>query len=154
MRKHLSLLITVLIILTAAISVHAQERGIGIGVMVGDPTGLSFKSWNPNGTAVDAGLAWSVGRYDALHIHADYLWHDARLFGEIDRGALLGYVGAGGRLVLLEEEAVLGGRVPVGLNYLFGEAPLGVFLEIVPVVDLLPASDFDMSGAVGIRYYL
>jgi len=45
-------------------------------------------------------------------------------------------------------------RVPVGLNYLFEENPLGLFLELAPTVNLAPDTDFDMNGALGIRFYI
>jgi len=38
---------------------HAQNtEGTGIGFMVGEPTGLSLKTWTGGNNAIDAGLAW------------------------------------------------------------------------------------------------
>ena len=44
-------------------------------------------------------------------------------------------------------------RVPLGVTYLFEEAPFDVFFELVPVLDLSPDVDLDINVAVGLRYY-
>ena len=63
--------IIVLIAGVFALNVLAQDRGFGIGVFLGEPTGLSVKSWITSKTAVDAAVAW--GLLDPfLHIHRNY----------------------------------------------------------------------------------
>lgn len=79
---------SLLLFIFAVSTIHAQKSTgqIGLGVIVGSPTGLSFKTFTSETNAFDAGLAWSVGRYDAVNIHADYLWHHFDVFeGEIGR---------------------------------------------------------------------
>lgn len=154
MKKVLSATLLTLILAMGAGNLYAQQagEGLGIGVMIGEPTGLSFKSWTGGGNAFDLGIAWSVGRYDALHLHADYLWHNS--FSDVDEGALMYYVGLGGRMVFDDDDARVGLRVPFGITYLFEEAPVDIFLEVAPVMDLVPSTDFDMTGAAGVRLYL
>lgn len=130
---------------------QAQPRGFGLGVIFGEPSGISAKSWLDKGTAVDAGLAWAVGREDALHLHGDYLFHDFDLL-QVDRGKLALYYGFGAR-IRFENDSVIGARVPVGLNYLFARAPVDLFFEIVPMLDLIPDTSFEMNGGVGVRYF-
>lgn len=135
---------------------NAQQQagsGTGIGFMVGEPTGLSLKSWTGGNNAFDVGLAWSLGRYDAINIHADYLWHNFNLF-DVNTGTMPLYYGIGGRLILAENDAIIGARVPVGINYLFENDPIGLFLEVAPIFNLAPATDFDVDGALGVRFYL
>ncbi len=66
------------------------------------------------------------------------------------------YYGLGVR-VLFENtsprQTRVGARVPLGGEYLLDRAPLGIFLEIVPILDLIPATNFDISVAGGVRYY-
>ncbi|MDZ7772489.1 MAG: hypothetical protein U5K31_07100 [Balneolaceae bacterium] len=154
MKKVLSATLLSLILAAGAGSLHAQQagEGLGIGVMVGEPTGLSFKSWTGGGNAFDLGVAWSVGPYDALHLHADYLWHSD--FGDVDEGALMLYVGLGGRMIFADDDARVGLRVPLGITYLFEGAPLDLFLEVAPVMNLVPGTDLDMTGTAGVRIYL
>ena len=142
--------------LTAPSSATAQSGNgnFGIGLMIGEPTGISFKYWNSDKKALGGGAAWSLGQYDAVHLHADYLWHSYSVFEDVEKGELPLYYGVGGRVVLAENDAVLGIRVPVGLNYRFEDNPLDLFLELAPTVNLLPDTDFDINGALGIRIYL
>lgn len=134
---------------------HAQdsEKNLGIGVMVGEPTGLSIKSWTGGNNAFDIGVAWSLGRYDALYAHANYLWHNYEVF-DPNSGSLPLYYGLGGRVVFGENDAIIGARAPVGINYLFEDAPIGLFLEVAPTFNVVPSTDFDIDGALGVRFYL
>lgn len=63
------------------------------------------------------------------------------------------YFGFGGRVVL-GEDAVLGARFPFGIGKTLDNTPVEFFLEIVPILDLAPDTEFDLNGAVGVRYYL
>lgn len=151
----LTLLLGIFISLFTISSLQAQDtsKDLGIGFMVGEPTGLTLKSWTGGNNAFDLGLAWSVGRYDAINIHGDYLWHNYDLFSEVDAGTLPFYYGIGARVVLAENDALIGARVPVGINYLFEDSPLGLFLEVAPVFNVVPSTDFDVDGGLGIRFY-
>lgn len=160
----LSATVALFMLLFTFSAANAQKTGndVGLGVMVGEPTGVSLKAWTSGTTAFDVGLAWSFGRYDAINVHADYLWHhfDA-LSDDIDQGQLPVYYGIGGRLVFADDypnpgdnNAVLGVRGPVGIEYLFEESPVGVFLEVAPILNLAPSTDFDVDGALGVRFYL
>lgn len=128
------------------------DKNAGIGLMLGEPTGITYKNWTSDRNAFDLGLAWSFGRHDDLSIHADYLWHKFDLFNEVDKGQMLLYYGIGGRLIA-GDNAALGARVPVGLNYLVENAPVGIFFEIAPIVDLAPDTELEGSIILGGRYY-
>ena len=130
-----------------------NSKDLGVGFMVGEPTGLTIKSWTGGGNAIDVGVAWSFGRYDAISIQADYLWHNYNVFSEVDEGSLPLYYGIGGRLVLGENDSYIGARVPVGLNYLFEDAPVGLFIEAAPIINVAPSTDFDIDGTLGARFY-
>src|SRR5574341_1413453 len=69
--------IAALVLIVLALSAHglkAQNHGTGLGVILGEPTGISFKHWLGGATAVDAGLAWSFAA-DDIHFHMTYLIH-------------------------------------------------------------------------------
>jgi hypothetical protein len=91
---------------------------------------------------------WDGG---ALHVHADFLVHSFNLIN-VSQGQLPLYFGIGARLKL-SEDPLVGVRVPFGLAYLFGSAPLDVFLELVPILDLVPGTYFHFNSAIGVRYY-
>jgi len=140
--------------LTASEASGGGTDGFGVGVIVGDPTGLSLKTATGESSAFDAAAAWSLGEGEDLHLHVDYLWHH---FGVVELdpgdGSLPLYYGMGGRLVLRDDPG-LGARVPLGAAYLFEEAPVELFGEVVPVLELASDTDLDMDGALGARIYL
>lgn len=123
----------------------------GVGFMVGEPTGVSVKAWNNARSAFGIGAAWSLsGRHEALHMHLDYLQHT--WFEDVDEGSLGFYYGIGGR-VIFTDDALIGLRIPIGLNYVFGSIPFDIFVEAVPILDLTPDTELAGNGAFGIRYY-
>lgn len=142
-----------LLVCTLALSESskAQVSGndFGLGVMLGEPTGVSVKVWTTNQSAFDIGAAWSLsGSREALHLHADLLWH----FWFPDTENVAFYYGIGGR-VIFTDDAHAGVRVPLGLTYVFEEIPFDLFVEAVPIFDLAPDTEFAGNGAVGVRYY-
>lgn len=143
--------------LTISFSVDANaqakaEKGQkALGIMIGDPTGISFKNWLGSKTAFDVGAAWSLENRDAINLHADYLWHS---YLDVEKGNLAFYYGIGARALFIENaDSRIGARVPLGFNYLFADAPLDLFVEIAPILDLIPDTDLNGDGAFGIRFY-
>ena len=59
-----------------SIGVFAQDSGLGLGLIFGEPTGLSAKMWTSERTAIDAALAWSFSTPGWFHVHADFLIHN------------------------------------------------------------------------------
>ena len=149
MRK--SALILIFLILSFPALSSAQKRGFGLGIILGEPTGISFKSWTGSKTAVDGGIAWSFEHGGSFHLHVDYLIHNFRLI-KVEKGQLAVHYGIGGRIRTKQRERA-GIRIPVGLSYFVEDAPVEVFLELGPVLDLSPATELRMTGGIGIRYY-
>lgn len=130
--------------------ISAQESGLGAGIIIGEPTGLSAKSWISSHDAIDAGVAWSMTN-GWFHIHADYLRHVFELI-PVEHGQLPLYFGLGARLGF-GPDFQIGARVPIGLDYMFDGTPLDVFIEIVPGLTIIPDTKFDMGGGIGVRYW-
>ena len=149
MFKRILLITTIFIVFTANAS--GQSSGFGAGIMLGEPTGISLKNWISKTNAWDAGIAWGFGKHGAFHLHGDYLWHKYDLI-DVDKGILPLYYGVGVR-VLFADDSHLGIRGVIGLDYLFDGLPLDVFLELVPIFDIVPGTGFSFNGALGIRYF-
>jgi hypothetical protein len=132
-------------------SVFAQADGFGIGVILGEPTGLSLKKWTSQRGAFDVGVGWSIST-EYLHVHADYLVHFMNAIG-VNQGQLPLYLGLGASLNLTDNTQ-FGARVPLGINYIFGDVPLDLFAEIAPGLRLVPDTHFMLEGGVGIRFWL
>ena len=150
MMKKAVLMLTLTILLCAG-AAHAQDKGFGIGIILGEPTGISAKKWIGSHSAIDAAVAWSFGQGGSFHLHADYLHHNFNLF-DVESGRLPLYFGIGIRFKT-DPETTLGARFPVGICYIFEKAPLDIFLEIGPVLDLIPGMSFEFTGSIGARFY-
>ncbi len=144
--------LTLLFLAISCAGTASAQRRVGAGIIVGEPTGLSAKWRLDDNSAIDGAAAWSFGRKkDAVQLHLDYLRHKSDLF-RVDRGRLPFYFGLGGRIVF-GDRAILGGRIPIGLAYEFDGEPIDIFVELVPVLDLVPATDFTLNAAMGARIW-
>ena len=152
--KRLHLIPAVVCIVFSSLSglLMAQEGGTGIGIILGEPTGISFKTWISDRSAIDAGAAWSFPGAGAFHTHVDYLWHNFSII-KLPEGKMPLYFGLGGRMKVSGRDVFLGARVPIGLAYIFVGDRLDVFVETVPVMNLFPATGFDLNAAIGIRFF-
>jgi hypothetical protein len=109
--------------------------------------------WTTASTGFDIGVAWSFQGDGHLHVHADYLFHRFDVF-DVSSGSLPLYFGIGGRILIRDNaDDRIGVRVPVGVEYYFEGAPVAVFGELVPILDLAPSTDFDINGGLGVRFY-
>lgn len=131
---------------------HAETGPSALGIIMGEPTGISLKTWLGEDTAVGAAAAWSFVRgEEAFHLHVDYLHHRFDLF-EVERGRLALFYGIG-TAMKTEQKTRLSARIPLGLTYLFESAPMDVFLEMVPLLDLAPSTEGGFNAGAGVHYY-
>lgn len=144
-------LITLFFIALTTVS-YSQTRGFGLGIIVGEPTGISAKYWLSSQNALDFGLGYSFVRKGRLHFHMDYLFHHQNIFQAEENFAL--YYGPGFRLRTVEgDDARLGARFGVGLVWLPRNAPVDVFIEIAPILDIIPATRFQVNAGLGFRFF-
>lgn len=139
------------VLLAGTFSMRSQDRGFGLGIIIGDPTGLSGKYWVSSTSAIDGGLAWSFRHSGYFHLHGDYLWHFLDAIKSQEK--FLPYVGIGGRFGATKRDALLGIRVVGGITFIPRGAPIDIFLELAPILDLAPATELEMNGGIGIRYF-
>jgi hypothetical protein len=142
---------------------EAQDRGFGLGIVLGEPTGLSAKLWTSKINAFDFGLGLGLGgdrfKYHGdyneegrVHFHMDYLWHSFNAISSTERFPL--YYGIGGRF-----NSGGGYDDSFGIRGVFGIAwfphntPIDVFLELVPVFQITPGTGFGIDAGLGIRYF-
>ena len=145
----ITLLIALLIIPVSGLS---QQRGFGAGIILGEPSGLSLKGWLTQKTAIDFGLAWSFVDKVSLHIHGDYLIHSYNVFETKENIPL--YYGIGGRIkTVADKDARIGLRLVGGIGYIFKDATFDLFLEVAPVLDLVPKTEASVNAGIGARYF-
>ena len=157
MRRNSLVWALVLAVCSAAIAAapaSAVEPDSGVwelGVILGEPTGLSAKYWTSRTNAIDFGTAWSFRDDGYFHFHCDYLYHNYEVF-KVDEGSLPLYFGIGGRVGFADDDARLGLRLVLGIEYLADAYPMSVFFEVAPIIDFSPDTDADINGGLGIRY--
>jgi len=153
MNNRLKYYIIILIILcTGQTSLFSQEKNkLGLGIILGEPTGLSVRFLNN----FSGGLAWSVDNH--FHMHLDYWVYKNSIHKQLNW-----FIGAGGKLRVFtgqsknkeskDKKVGVGLRVPVGLQFYVIDR-VELFGEIAPGISVYPATDFDIDGGIGARYY-
>ena len=136
------------------VSVMARAEDFGVGVILGDPTGLSVKMKLDDVNAIDGALAYSSGRYSGLQFHGDYLWNNARSW-HTEQGPLSMFYGLGGRVISYRKddtnEVSVGPRGSIGAQLNISNPNLEIFGELALVLDLAPRMAADLDAGVGVR---
>ena len=146
------ILVTLLVTLSPA---AAEEKRFGLGLIVGEPTGLSANYMLGPDNSIDLAVAWNVSGGNDFVLHADYLWymHD---FFQAGTAKMPLYFGVGGRMVLRNNDSdKFGVRVPIGVSYRFADPGfVELFGEVAPVLDLAPSMKMSFNAGIGVRFYL
>lgn len=136
----------------------------GLGVELGEPTGLNGKYWLTRESALQFDLSYSFNNYFSLGL--DYLYHFTSAFRGRVGSQFVPYLGFG--LVSFfgtgqpgenyynpgNGNADFGFRIPVGIEFLPRGAPIGVWAELAPGLGVVPATFGFIQAMVGIRFYL
>lgn len=102
----------------------------------------------------DRGYYYNDDRYGyrGVHVHMDYLMHNFDLIRSSQRLPL--YYGPGINMNFWNQGgAQVGVRGVLGLAWLPQNAPMDVFLEVAPVVQIVPGTWLDINGGLGARFY-
>lgn len=128
---------------------QAERPSFGVGIIIGEPTGVSVKKYLSTRGAFDIGAAWSLtNQNEALHLHSNLLFQD----GITKNPNLYFYHGVGAR-VLFANNAKIGIRAPLGLAYIFPNIPFDFFVEVAPILDVFRDIALAGNGGFGFRYY-
>ena len=147
MKKTTAIILFLLVLMVPA----ATFAGTGVGFVLGEPTGLTFKT---NNLVVGIGWSFSSGVDNRIDATIDW-WLINKDFVEM----LNWYLGVGAKVGIKTNQGndntdVLGVgiRVPIGVQWwLTNEFEL--FAEIAPGISLIPDTSFDVGAGIGLRYY-
>jgi hypothetical protein len=152
------------------------NKTFGLGVELGEPTGINGKYFLSDSRALDFGLGYIYEHYyygDGVHLYIDHLWHPTTLVSS-PALELPFYVGVGarfwdfeycervGNVDICDTGSALGVRIPFGIAFDFNNAPIDIFLQLVPVVDLIYGDYYDrfddrghfgIDGNIGFRFW-
>ena len=124
-------------------------REWGVGLVIGDPTGVTVKYWQDNTRAYEFALGTNLG-VAGIGVHADYL-HHIYVFEDTPEAPV--YVGGGVFLGGSNEFFTTGIRGTAGLAYMF-EQPFDVFMQLSPQLAVVPEITFYITFSIGARVYL
>ena len=139
-------------------SVSHGGNEFGLGLIIGNPTGISGKYFLSREIAIDGAFGLGVIGGEHLRIHGDVLWH----FGitQWPAAGLDLYVGVGPVLGSHNhnnnnnhDSLWVGARGPFGASLTFNGAPFDIFLEIAANLWLVEDVRFDLDAALGGRYW-
>lgn len=128
-----------------------SPEGIGVGVGVGEPSGIAL-AYRPHKIHTLAAMAgWSI-KDRSFHLHADYLLTLRSTHVPDSSASIDLYAGAGPTLNIGKrtDGPGLGARVPIGVSITFDQ-PVDVFIEMAPVIGVLPEVELHGNGTIGIR---
>jgi hypothetical protein len=138
----------------------AQGR-LGVGVIFGEPTGVSWKYKIDGEHALDGGIGLTP--FDRFRIHVDYLWQsypfqEEHLALHYGAGLAIGFretvLGRDDNSFLVAEDGPgLGVRAVLGMTYMIPRSPVDLFLEVAPVFVLAPNAGIGFDAGFGARVY-
>ncbi len=143
---------------------RTDNMRLGVGAMIGTPTAIDAKYWIDNVQALEGAIGWSRGGYPPNRdvvpsndvrtlIQANYMLHNSDLLG-LGTQFPLGY-GVGARYAAGGSVDASVSAMAVGsLSYIPAGAPIDVFIQVAPLLQLSPSTDFAFEAGVGARYYI
>lgn len=141
-----------LLVLLAVPSAYAQRGGTtGLGGQVGEPSGLTLKLYNPGAVSYDFLAAWDLDDFFFLNVHGLYerpLGNERNLRFFYGPGV---FVGFRDRPREDDDDVVVGISGSLGLSFWVDR--FEVYGQITPRLSVLPDTDGDVGGGLGIRFY-
>lgn len=139
------------------LSSYAESYDVGLGLIIGAPTGLSGEVLLNGNRSLDFAAAWNTWHYTGIHVHADYLFNQPA-YGRIEDVPFYWYYGLGGRAILIDrgdhkDKMAIGPRVPLGTYIQSTDHRFKFFGEVSAVLDIIPSTDIDLNAAIGARFY-
>jgi hypothetical protein len=129
---------------------ECQSRKFGLGIILGDPTGLNGKYWLSKTDGIELSLSWSLVK-DRLKVLGAY----ERSFGigaKIDFLEELSFFPGIGGAISLGKDFGLGVIIPLGVEAFFKKVPINLFLELAPGLEIIPETSFALYGFLGVRW--
>jgi hypothetical protein len=139
---------------------HGRAQGLGVGVVLGEPVGLTV-AYRPNERqSVQLMQGWSFGQ-KRMHMGLDYMHSVTEITSDDTLG--LRYpvnvgIGLRGRLfgsgtVAAAERGSFGLRFPLSVGVEPDVFPLEVYFEMAPVWVVAPISHGGFDGGIGARVF-
>lgn len=150
MRKHALAMLVLL-----AMSSTARAEAIGLGLFLGEPSGLDIKVGLSAKSSIDIVIGQSSFRDNRTdYLHITYLLTP---FVARGRSVLVPFrIGIGAAAIgVVDDNAHAAVRVPLEIGFRFRRTPLEIYGEVA-IKGVFVEEDFitfDVDGGIGIRFY-
>ena len=146
---------------------YMQKDNFGLGLVLGSPIAVSAKVMLDDTYGIDGAVGLGFMGGGALHVHADFVFHQKLsktpyfdLLLTLGVGPRIGVWFGGKAQKYWSKKAThddssfgLGVRAKVGVNFLLERVPVELFLEAAPGLGVLPYIGGFIDGGIGVRYY-
>lgn len=149
------------IILTSLclISMNLFAGDLGLGFVLGAPTGISGNYMLGTKNSIDAAIAFDLNGDSNSHIQSTYLFRFPQTI-KLEQVLLGWFWGLGGKYRTEKDKDNkeegnyrLGVRSSIGANHEFTQYPIELFSEVSITMNVLPKTDADFGVGIGFRYY-
>ena len=137
----------------------ADKGTLGIGIVIGEPTGIAAKLYLEDDQAIQGAIGGSFAA-GGVEIHAEYVLHPW-ILQDRDSFVLPVYLGPGIRGIDYyggrggDSTFAIGARGVIGMLFDFKEVPLDVFVEVAGGAEYDFTNGWGpvLNAGAGVRYY-
>ena len=148
-------LFAALLFFAIPLNVYAQRPGgVGIGIQLGDPSGLSLNLPTGGRASVDLLAAWDLDNFFFINGHALFMQplNSAPHFGVFyGPGLFIGVRDRYNRRWDFDGKVYAGASGTIGLNYFIDQ--FEIYLRATLRLQLIDKTDGSAGGGLGLRYY-
>ncbi len=154
----LAFFVATLLLPATTFSRGAESKRLGVGLNLGEPIGYNARFFFFDQLAADLTVGYGFGE-KAFIIQPSALFYLRRILDyDGDQFSLVPYFGAGLKTGVdvsgaNDGEGVVAMRFPVGASFVLKDGVFEISVEFGPGVEFTPASGFDGTGGIGLRYY-
>lgn len=146
-----------IILLLSLSSAWGETQNMGLGAILGAPTGIAANYKLSDNKSVDGALSFDFSANTKLNFHSTYLLHKPESIPFNDH-KLDWYYGAGARFKLVshkdkDDELLVGPRVASGLLWNLSDVPCDFFGQGALGLDIIPRTSAYFNLSLGARYY-
>lgn len=152
--KKYIIVFALLLVLTAPIY---PKYTTGAGIYAGVPTGVRIKVNFNTSNSLAATVAYDLPA-SMMYASLDYFYNFRRIAQDRDHEIpFFFYAGPGFRIktndVNTNNNVHAGVKFNIGAGFMFSDLPVELFMEVSPILDILPATDFDVNAGIGFIVY-
>jgi hypothetical protein len=153
MKTYVQMMIIAILLLLAvshAAAADGENREFGLGIVLGEPSGINGQFyWGPK-TAIDVTTAWSF--HDWFMVTGDFQVYNYILDSPRE---WKWYYGFGAYLALPNNDhGSFGVRIPLGLRYHIPHSVVDVWGEVDPALRLVDKTEADLQGGIGVTFWI